>query len=201
MCCWFGPRVSSGQTEKRPPDPSLFLFLSGARGLCYALIHLFLQQQRGLAVSAYKLQYTGARGKGGEQGNGLGWAGSDWRRAFWERERLSRTLSWVDHGPPAFGHFFIFFEFLDNKRKGEKQTESGSFSSSCGFWAGIALRTFVCDVGLLFCRVVRLDEMPNQSLVLGLLLCFFALPALLPPFCFQLLFLGLCLLTPCVLVS
>lgn len=169
---------------KRPPDPPFSYILSGGRGLC-SLIQLFFYSNKE-GWRHRRTSYNILEQEGGEANKETGWAGLDWIGVghFGNGRGSLVLLSWVDHGPPAFGHFFIFFEFLDNKRKGEKQTESGSFSSSCGFWAGIALRTFVCDVGLLFCRVVRLDEMPNQSLVLGLLLLSLALPALLPAFCF-----------------
>lgn len=111
---------------KRPPDPPFSYILSGARGLCYALIQLFYSNKEGWRHRRTSYNILEQEG-GGEQGNGMGWAGLDWRRAFWERERLSRTLSWVDHGPPAFGHFFIFFELFGQQEKGRETNGKREF--------------------------------------------------------------------------
>ncbi|KAL7961655.1 hypothetical protein V8C34DRAFT_256839 [Trichoderma compactum] len=104
-----GSAVGKRANGKKAPRPSLFLSLSGARGLCYALIQLFYSNKEGWRHWRMSYNIREQRGRGGEQGNGLGWAGLDWIGVgHFGNGRGSLVLSsWVGHGPPAFGHFFI----------------------------------------------------------------------------------------------
>lgn len=93
---------------KKAPGPPLFLYLVWrTRGLLRPDTN-FLQQQRGVAASAYELQYTGPRGRRRTRKRaGLGWIGLA-SGILGTGEALS-YFSWVDHGPPAFWTFFHLF--------------------------------------------------------------------------------------------
>ncbi|KAL6802091.1 hypothetical protein J3E68DRAFT_239043 [Trichoderma sp. SZMC 28012] len=61
---------------KKAPGPSLFLYLVWRTRALLRPDTTFLQQQRGVAASAYELQYTGARGRRRtRKRDGLGWIG------------------------------------------------------------------------------------------------------------------------------
>ncbi|KAL6809251.1 hypothetical protein GGI42DRAFT_234172 [Trichoderma sp. SZMC 28013] len=108
-----------GKQEKGPQTLPFLILVWRTRALLRPYTTI-LQQQRGVAALAYELQYTGAKREARRTRKrvGLGWAGLDWRRAFWERERLSRTFKLGGSRAACIWTFFSFLKFFGQQEKG-----------------------------------------------------------------------------------